>query len=546
MNYGHEVFGEGTSQRSMRGAGSRAWGDANQPLLPDLVGRLAVTRADGVAYADGERSLSWAEIASRRLALTGALAELGMKQGDGTGIIASDRVELLEHWHACLVGGYVRVGINWRYSPREIDHIVQDADLRVIFIEDRFSDQLAAEIHRWRDEGRVLVGIGAGHDLEHDMRALCDHADGEPAAVGPNDTVAVSYTSGTTGWPKGAILTHGAAGAALFATALGAGLRSDDVILNNLPGSGFPIFIHTHAVAVGATTVLPTRFSAEGSLELIEQHGVTVMFCVPTMLHGIEELARVRGITNTSLRTVVTLGSPSVPAVVDRVRRTLGCEVQNWYGSTEATGAVCQLRPWDLTELSAEPEMVGRCVGRPMAHVDLVIRGEDGREVPRGAVGEICVRGAVMAGYLGRPAETAAALHHGWLRTGDLGSQDSRGFVYVTDRKKFMIISGGYNVYPAVVENALAEHPDVGEVAVVGAPHEKWGEVVVAVVVPVGERKVSATALIDYCAPRMGKWEVPKHIEFVEELPKGTTGKVQKSEIRQWFDQRPELLPWNS
>jgi acyl-CoA synthetase (AMP-forming)/AMP-acid ligase II len=245
------------------------------------------------------------------------------------------------------------------------------------------------------------------------------------------------------------------------------------------------------------------------------------------------------------VRTVVTLGSPSVPAVAARARESLGCDLQNWYGSTECVGAVCQLRPWDLDELKADPEMVGRCVGRPMLHVDLEIRDADDNPVPPGTTGELCVRGAVMSGYLGRSEETAAALRHGWLHTGDIGFQDPQGFVYVTDRKNFMIISGGYNVYPAVVENVLAEHPDVAEAAVVGAPHERWGEAVVAAVVAAPGRTPVADELIAFCVERLGRWEVPKLVETVSELPTGSTGKIQKSVVRQWYEEDPRRLPWN-
>jgi acyl-CoA synthetase (AMP-forming)/AMP-acid ligase II len=515
-------------------------------LVRDILRRHARIRPDETAYVEGSRRLTWADLERQSRFLGASLRALGLVPGDRCGILAGDHLEMIVHWYACLRFGFVRTGINWRYSAQEMRHIVGDSQMRALVVQAGLGDVLSDELHAIEAAGVRLVGIGPDHGLEHDfsqLSALNDHPADEPE-LGADDDIALSYTSGTSGVPKGALLSQRGALAQLVAAPFSAGLRADDVILNNLPGSGFPIFIHTHSLSIGATTVMPGRYSAAGTVDLIEQAGVSVLFCVPTQLQAIVDAGRERGVGRHRLRLVIMLGSPVVPAYVESARELFGCEFQNWYGSTEATGVVTMLRPVDLTGDPTIDSELATSVGRPLYHVDIEVRDDSDVEVPRGTTGEICVRGDVLKGYVNNVAESERALRGGWLHTGDIGVMDERGFLHLKDRRSFMIVSGGYNVYPAVVERILTDHPAVEAVAVVGAEHPRWGEAVVAVVVPRSGHEVTADDLISYCTSRVGRWEVPKHVEFVTELPVGSTGKVQRKDVREWFRAEPTRLPW--
>ncbi|WP_084526631.1 class I adenylate-forming enzyme family protein [Nocardia vaccinii] len=511
--------------------------------LRETAARLARVRGDDLAYAEGQRTRTWAEIHQRACRLARGFQDLGIEAGQRVGIISQDHIEMIDHWHACFRGGMVRVGINWRYSPREVNHIVEDADLKLILIQDNFVDTLADHLEDWTAVGRILVGYGQTHGLEYDLEEIIashepDYA--EPV-LEPRSPVAISYTSGSTGMPKGAVLTQVGAATQIVTSPYSAGFTSDDVILNNLPGSGFPIFIHTYGMSSGATTVLPGLFNAEETIETVERRGVTVMFCVPTMLNAIEQKCRAQRRHLPSLRTVVLLGSPVVPAIVERAHETFDCTFQNWYGSTEATGAIVMERDL-LGNLEADGPAP---VGRPLLHVDVEIHDDQDHPAVQGTTGEICVRGPVIDHYHNMPEATAEAFRNGWFHMGDMGYQDENGRIHLTDRKNFMIISGGYNVYPAVVENVLASHPGVDEVAVVGAAHPRWGEAVVAVVVPTPGRCPAPDELVEFCRSHVGLWEVPRHVEFVDELPVGSTGKIQKRELARKFRENPDRLEWN-
>ena len=235
-----------------------------------------------------------------------------------------------------------------------------------------------------------------------------------------------------------------------------------------------------------------------------------------------------------ALRLVQYGSSPATPALIRRAIDRFGCEIQQWYGATEATAGWTNLLHHEdhLRALAGEPELLASC-GRATLHNEVAVLDEQGRELPDGDIGEICVRSdAIMDGYLNLPDETTEALRGGWLHMGDLGRRDARGYFYLVDRKKFLIITGGYNLYPIVVENVLAEHPGVREVCVVGAPDERWGEIVVAVVVPAAASDGLVEELRVFCAGKLAAFEVPKRIDVVAELPRGATGKVQKREVR--------------
>jgi acyl-CoA synthetase (AMP-forming)/AMP-acid ligase II len=517
-------------------------------FVRDLITRNAAAHPRKAAYVDGDRHATWRRMDERSDRLGAALQGLGAGPGDVVALLSYDRLELVEHWWACTKIGAVRTAINYRYAPREIAHIVRDSDTKVLIVDAAFAGLIADEVDAFRAEGRILVGLGEGHGLEHDYGELVAAA-GSPEwpALTAGDTLAISYTSGTTGLPKGALLTQRNVLRALTWMAVNVGLRHEDVWANALPAAGAPMIFTAANGANAMTCVLPDgQFKPDRFLELVQEQRITSTILVPTMLQQV--LARLDGAAydTSSLRLVCYGSMPATPALIRAAKRRFGCELQQWYSATELTAAPVVLLRDDahVRALEGEEEPLTAC-GVPAANVELSIRTADGEPVPAGAVGEVWVRGeTVFAGYLNRPAETAEVLAGDWLRPGDLGRLDDAGQLHLVDRKQFMIISGGYNVFPVVVENVLADHPAVREVAVVGAEHPDWGEAVVAVVALRDGATATAEDLIAHCQARVGRWEVPKHVELVAELPKGATAKIQKHEIRDWFRTEPGRLPW--
>lgn len=501
-------------------------------LIRDYLESNARCWPDRLAYVSRSGRFTWGATADRVQRLAAALQGLGVKKGDVVASLTLDAQEVVETWFACCTIGAVRTGINFRYAPREMAHIMNDASVTVLFVQDE-CEALFRAIDEPLPSLRAVVGVGDhGFDLDYD-ELLRTHDD-PPARVDldDDDAVALSYTTGSTGLPKGALWSQGAVVAALLQTMFQAGMRRDDVWLHCLPAAGLPIVGATWNVYNGSRTVLMDKFSPRAALELIQEEGVTAALWVPTMLSDVLSDPDFDSFDVASLRLIVYGSAPTTPELVRRAIDRFGCELQQWYGATEAAGGFfTMLHHEDHRQaLDGRPELLASC-GRPTLHVRLAILDDEGAEVPVGEVGELCVRSeTVMKGYVNRPDETASALKDDWLHTGDLGRRDADGYVYLVDRKHFMIITGAYNVYPVVVENAIAEHPLVSEVCVVGIPDDRWGEAVCAVVV--AAEGLTEDTLLEFCREQLAKFEVPKRIDFVDVLPRGATGKVLKLEVR--------------
>jgi acyl-CoA synthetase (AMP-forming)/AMP-acid ligase II len=506
-------------------------------LLRGYLRGQAVARPDHIAYIAGSERRTWAEVWERSARLASALIRLGVTAGDVVAFLGQDGFEQVETWFASAMLGTLRVGLNWRYSPKEMAHVLRDSGASVLIVGDTPTGDVLAQVLgpglpclRWP------IGFGA-HDQELDYEELlaCSEAllPGAWPPITPGDPVAVSYTTGTTGLPKGAVWSHAAVVEALVNTALQAGFRRTDTFLHCLPAAGVPILAATWNVVNGSTTVLLPRYSPASALKAIADHHVTYTLLVPTMITDL--LAHPLLVTTdlSTLRLIIYGSAPATPALVRRTLSVFGCELQQWYGSTEGTGGWFTMLHHDDHQqaIGTDPDLLKSC-GRPTAHVEIQVISERGDPLPTGEIGEIAVRtGTALLRYTNLPEATASALTpDGWLRTGDLGRLDQNGYLYLVDRKNFMIITGGYNVYPVVIENALAEHPAVAEVAVVGIPDERWGEAVCAVVV-IGQ-PVTEDELIAHCSQRLGSFEIPKRIVLADKLARGTTGKILKREVR--------------
>jgi acyl-CoA synthetase (AMP-forming)/AMP-acid ligase II len=528
-------------------------------LPRDLVRHCAKSYPRKLAYVDGAsgRTRTWEEMHQRSDRLAAALAALGIGKGDTVCILAHDIVEVVEHFFACLKLGAWRVGINWRFSPAQMLHVIRDSGARVILVQENCLPLLGdAELDALRSEGREFIGIGSTHALELDYEDLIAHSPAAPAAwpmLDADDVCAISYTTGTTGMPKGVLWTQGGVREALVRTPLTLGLRHEDVWYNPFPMPGVPILVGTINLGNGMTTVLPGGdFDAHASLELADRYHISAGVFVPTQLKRVTEEARRTGIGRDSWR-LMTFGSmPATPALIRDAYHTFGCEFGHVYGLTEATwGIVSYLGPADIRRaVDHEPALLTSC-GPPALHVEVDIRDPFGAPLPAGETGEIWVRGeTVMRGYWKMPERTAEVLGvDGWLNTGDIGRLDEQGYLYVVDRKSFMIISGGYNVYPAAVEEVVAEHPAVREVAVVGAPHPDWGEAVVAIVSLNAGVRADAEEILAFCRAqrhKLSRFEMPKHVLVVDDLPRGVTGKLDKLSLRTLLRSLHDRLPWNT
>jgi len=399
---------------------------------------------------------------------------------------------------------------------------------------------------------RLVIPMGGGKAGELNWEALvAAHLGAEPseAPVAADDPLWFFYTSGTTGRPKAGMLTHGQM--AFIVTNhladLIPGTTEHDVSIAVAPlshGAGIHALLN---VARGAATVLLPGEKLDPAVfwQLVERHRVTNLFTVPTIVKMLVEHPAVEQHDHSSLRYVIYAGAPMYRADQQRALRTLGPVLVQYFGLGEVTGCITVLPPSMHAADDADPDAnVGSC-GRPRTGMEVAILDEQMRRVPVGEVGEICCRGpGVFAGYHDDAEATAKALRGGWFHTGDLGRVDARGLLYITGRESDMYISGGSNVYPREVEEVLLTHPGVAEVAVLGIPDEKWGEVGVAVVVARAGVACDAAALLGHLEGRCARYRWPRHVFFWDALPKSAYGKITKKDVREQLFARGEL--WDS
>jgi long-chain acyl-CoA synthetase len=504
--------------------------------VADVVRQHASRRPDVVALRCGPRALTYAELDDRSNRLAQALLSTGVRAGDRVAHLDRTAPEVVELLFATSKIGAVTVPLNWRLAGAELRTIVADAGCPVLIAGPAYrylAREIAAEVPQ-----RLEV-IDTGEDFE---RRLETQAPRDPGHRGQASDVAVQmYTSGTTGLPKGVLTTQ----RNLAAASLSADVWSFDsqsVSLTPLPmfhigGIGWAYL----GLVNGATTILVREFDAAEVIDLLEYERVTNAVFVPTIL---QMLAAVPGAAQrdySSLRSIAYGASPITTPVLRAALRTFQCPLFGVYGLTETTGGVVQLRPEDH-DAEGERQHLLRSAGRPLPWVEMrIVDPLGGGECATGEVGEVWLRAPnVMAGYYNRPAETAAALMpDGWLRTGDGGYRDEDGYLFLTDRIKDMIVSGGENVYPVEVEEVLAQHPGVGDVAVIGVPHERWGETVMALVVLAPGVTVGGDELVAFARERLARYKLPSAVEFVAELPRSPAGKVLKRELRARYGSLP-------
>lgn len=493
--------------------------------LAEIVATAARDYGDRPAVVDGDVTLSFRDVDERSGRLGAALVDRGCAVGDRVAVLVGNRFDWFDATFGIMKAGLVRVFLNPRSAPAEIEHQIRDSGATKLLVSSEYRPLI---------EGVDLAAVDEVLVLDETPLATDPAiAPITPVPLDDDALCALMYTSGTTGRAKGAMQSHGAWGAVTSAFLTEVGVGDDEVVLHVAPMGHASGGIVLPTMVRGARNVVFRGFDPVEMLNAIPEHGVTTIFMVPTMLYLLLELIDQLKVDTSSLRTVVYGASPIAPAKLERCLEILGDVFIQGYAMTESVvGTYLPKRD----HVPGSPRLLS--AGRPAPNVEMQIAGDDDALLPVGEVGEILVRGPqLMQGYWNQPIANAERFTaDGWFRTADLGRFDEDGYLYIVDRKADMIVSGGYNVYPAEVEGTLAAHPAVAEVAVVAAPDEQWGERVVAVVRLTAETDVPESELEAFCRERIAGYKVPKQYEFrAEELPKSPTGKVLRREVRAPF-----------
>jgi len=502
--------------------------------LADMLDNNAWKYPDETAFVWNDTQVTHAAFHARASRLASSLVRLGLKRQDRVSILSQNSLVFQEVYGACELSGLICATLNWRLAMPEMVYIVNDGAPRVMFFEMAYAETLAAMRDRLPGVEHYICLDGAvdfALDYEDFLRA------GDAAGAGlrakPDDIAFLIYTSGTTGRPKGVMLTQ--AGEVAAAEILGSdmGNSAADRLLIMMP------LFHIGAKIIqlaqhwrGGTVIVLKGFEAEAVLDAIAQHKVTVTHMAPTMIQSVLAVPGIASVDTSSLRMIVYAAAPMPIPVLKHGIRQFGPVFQQQFGQTEGIGTTLlahQHRP-DGTPRDRE---ILTSVGQVSPRVAVRIVDEAGADVPTGEVGEILLTSpGTMKGYWNNSVATIETLRDGWLHTGDVGRLDSEGYLYLVDRKKDMIISGGENIYSREVEEAVVTHEAVSEVAVIGAPDATWGEAVMAVVVTRPGMSVTAEAIIAHCRAQIASYKKPRYVIFVGAIEKLPSGKIDKVKLR--------------
>ena len=499
---------------------------------------------DKVGVVDGDRSFTYRAFGERTHRLAHALRGLGVENGDRVSFITYNTHHLLEAYYGVLEAGAVLNPVNIRLAPHEIGYILDHAGSSVVAYHHDFAplvEAIAPSLSR-RPAFVVLDGE-AGHLAGHEYESLLATGSADPIEphIDENAIAELFYTSGTTGLPKGVAMTHRELHLHALYAQLGIAFDEDDVVLHVVPlfhvnGWGTPHFV----TMIGGRHVMLRKFDPVSLMEQVERNKVTRLLAVPAIFNALLHHSGRASHDLSSLRQVIIGGSPASPSLVAALEEQLGVQAICGYGLTETAPIVTLAQPRHyLTAAQPERRLERQAMtGWPLPGVRIRVVDPDGRDVRADGeqIGEILVRGnTVMDGYYRDPEATGATIRDGWLYTGDMAIIDDHGDVLIKDRSKDVIIRGGENISSVEVENAIAAHPAVLEVAVVAAPDDKFGEVPIALVVLKPGAEASAKDLKAHCRDHLARFKVPRDFLFRESLPKGGTGKILKAELREPF-----------
>ncbi len=516
--------------------------DTETPAAGDLTSSVtsmlrhwASARPDAPMLTLGDTTVTWAEGYQRAIRVAAGLSAEGVGPGDRVAILDRNGIEFFEVFFGCALLGAVSVAVNWRLAPAEMAAIIEDAGAAVLFYGSDY-EAAVAEISPSVTTVRRYVALT---ELEAWCRPGAEGAVDPRFEPGTDDVITQLYTSGTTGLPKGVMIS--ARNLATILRAAPETFRIDGTTVSmvamplfHIGGTGWAL----SGMSRGGHSVIVRDIDPVEVLRVIEAHAVTDAFVVPAVLMFVLATPELADTDVSSLRTIFYGASPISEDVLVRSMAALGCDFAQVYGLTETTGAITSLLPADHDPDGPKAPLL-RSAGRPFSHVELrIVDSATGEDLPPGAVGEVLSRSHQnMLGYWNKPDETAAVLdEEGWFRTGDAGWLSEEGYLFLHDRIKDMIVSGGENVYPAEVENALLSHPSVADAAVIGVPDDRWGETVKAIVVPTpdapGDREALAADIVEATRARLAHYKCPTSIDFVDVLPRNPSGKILKRELR--------------
>jgi long-chain acyl-CoA synthetase len=504
--------------------------------VSDIVRVHGVERAEQVALVLGERRPTWGELLSRSARVAQGLLAEGVGAGDRVAFLDKNGIDHFEVFFGAALINAVCVDVNWRLAPPEVEYIVNDSGAKLLFVGPDFVPVLDAIADDLTTVTKIVVIGGHGSFESYDEWVVQHDAVDPGVQATADDTAFQLYSSGTTGRPKGVMLSNANFFGLLPMAKDLWELGPESVNLVAMPlfhigGGGWALA----GMYEGATSVIVRDLDPAALIELIGRERITHGFVVPAVLQFMLMMPGVADGDYSSLRVLVYGASPISDEVLARSIQVFGCKFWQAYGLTETTGAIVHLPPHDHDVSGPNKHRLRSCgVPGPGVEVRIVDNDNDAAEVPTGEVGEIWVRSPqVMKGYWKNPDETAKAVTaDGWFKTGDAGYVDADGYVYIHDRVKDMIVSGGENVYPAEVENVLMAHPGIADVAVIGVPHEKWGETPKAIVVRSPDAEVGAQEIIDYAREHLARFKCPTSVEWIDALPRNPSGKVLKKDLR--------------
>jgi acyl-CoA synthetase (AMP-forming)/AMP-acid ligase II len=511
--------------------------------LHDMVEFHGRVRGDSVALRDGQRAWTHGELDEASNRVAGLLGAAGLGAGDRVSMLAANCLEYYAMYFGASKAGCVMVPLNERLAPPEWAYILNDSGSRLVV----GRGELAAGLQSIRSELESVtdfLAIGPGPEgwgsWTDELAAAPPRVEVDPPLASADPAVQM-YTSGTTGRPKGAVLSHGALTASIHQSsrtqvAITSGCMHIVAPLAHI-GSALSSMIYLDA---GGSVFVQETFDMEEVVRILDEEGVNSTMLVPAMIQAL--LVFVPDAADRSYESLGQIGygaSAIAPEVLRQAMDVFGCEFAQGYGCTESSGGLTIFTPADHRRaLDENPELL-KSAGRRAFGTDVRVIDPDGADCAPGEVGEIIARGPqLMTEYWNMPEATTAALRDGWLYTGDAGTFDDEGYLFIRDRIKDMIVSGGENVYPAEVEQILFEHPAVADVAVIGIPDDKWGEAVKACVVLKPDESASDAELIGFCRERLAGFKLPKSVDLLDELPRNASMKVLKTVLREpyWAD----------
>jgi acyl-CoA synthetase (AMP-forming)/AMP-acid ligase II len=506
--------------------------------IGDLLTRSAHCYPDRLGIAYGARKETYAQFNARANRVANALSHLGLGLGDNVALLMNNCPEMLESMFACFKAGFGAVPINFRLHPSEYAYIIDHSHAKAVILTSEFNADVLNVRDRINQANHLITVSGAEGELldyEKLISQASEHRD--DGETGPDDVAWLFYTSGTTGQPKGAMLTHRNLMVMTLAYYADYGsLGPEDAVLHAGPlshGSGLYALPN---VAQGAANVIleAKSFDPELVFRTVQEYQITNMFAAPTMVNLMVASPAMDDFDFSSMKSLIYGGGPMHVEHLREAMHRLGPCMTQLYGMGETPMTITYLPRRDHLLEGNELQM-GRLASAGFARTGVDVRVVDANEaqVVSGGIGEVVVRSdVVMRGYWQDPRATAGALRGGWLHSGDLGYMDEQGYLFLMDRSKDMIISGGENIYPREVEEAIIKHPAVREVAVIGVPDPKWGEAIKAVVVLTPGTRISDEELIAFCKDRIASYKKPRSVDFVDDLPKNNYGKVLKRDLK--------------